>query len=239
MGEVVPFCSSKAESFENRREEEQQRPGHLEVIYGDGIDTKTHAFLKGGARVNIDTLKQPELIDRAENKLTRAKQREADNDDDPDTNEEEKLDRIESSLKEAEVSPDLTNIYARIFRRFGDQIGMVRQDEGVGLDQRKIGCRIDLKGSLAFVVSESREQEICALIKNPPTEGMSVPPPKLQVNSRFNYFVEPGNSDNRLGMIFYYREEKDDEPKKVVFFFGKEKQVGHEETANEDYEEAA
>lgn len=197
---------------------EIKKLGKLEMIYGDEFDRRTHTFLKNGARVNVEPLTLPQLLDIRESQIDRSEEKQENSDDtDIDDQEEEKLARIEAELEQAKIDKELAQIFARIFKQFGDQVGMLRHDENgeSGMDEWKIGHKFDVD-SPVFVIGESRKEELLGLIKNVPAASTGDIAPKFQVTSRFDYLAD------NMGMQFYYKSVDGKESKKVVFLFGKE-----------------
>ena len=220
--------------------EKEKTPGKMEVIYGNEIDV-THAFLKNGARVNVDVLKQPKFYS-SENVQTMGVGERMDDspgmqDETIVDREEEQTERMKNQLEGYDVDGALVDVYTRIFMQFGDQVGMVRKgDKGVGLDPRKIGNRLDLKDTPVFIIAGSREAELRAVVKNPPAGGVGEVSPKFRVRPTCDYLVEPGNSEERLGMVIYYESADGKESRKMVFFFAKEHSTSEEKTEPVDGE---
>lgn len=223
--------------YRGEEERKENKPGKLDVEFGNETDVRTHVYLKNGARVDVEPLKLDSLVDSKRSQLRLVEERKEVGDDEVNDANEARLERIEQD----DMDEELRMLFARIFREFGDQVGMVRKDKGSGLDELKIGNRLDLENSPVFVISESREAELRALIKNPPAENIGGLTPRFRVRPQFNYFIEHGNPDNRLGMMFYYKTDSG-ESQKVVFLFGRDKEESKnnlEQDQDTQYEMAA
>ncbi|KKQ27913.1 MAG: hypothetical protein US42_C0004G0052 [Candidatus Magasanikbacteria bacterium GW2011_GWC2_37_14] len=213
-------------------EQKKAKPGHLEILYGNEFKKNNTAHLKNGAEVNVEAVSLPSFQDGKTQLLTRAVEHEGETGDaGQDDAEDVRQKNVAEVLTEREVDKNLVETLDRIFRSFGDQVGMVKKGDSIGFDPWKEGHRFDFNKSLNFVIAESRAEEMKALIKNPPAASAGEMAPAFAVKPRFDWFAQE-DGKKKLGMVFYYEAPDGKESKPVVFLFGKEKEEKDEEKSS-------
>jgi len=210
-------------------EEKKKSPGHLEILYGNEAKENNTARLKNGAQVNVEAVSLPSFQDSKTQLLSKAvEHKDEAGDVGADDAEDTRQKNVAEVLTEREVDKNLIETLDRIFRGFGDQVGMVKKGDSVGFDPWKEGHKFDFDKSLMFVIAESRAEEMKALIKNPPAESAGEVASNFAVRPRFDWFAQE-NGKKKLGMVFYYETPDGQESKPVVFLFGQEKPEDSEE----------
>jgi len=205
-------------------EEKKQKPGHLEILYANETQKNNYAYLKNGAQVSVEAVSLPSLLDSKTQLLTKAVEHGSEvGDVGADDAEDIRKKTVVAELTKREVDKNLIEILDRVFRSFGDQVGMVKKGDNVGFDPWKEGHKFDFDKSLMFVIAESRAEEMKALIKNPPAENAGEVPSNFRVRPRFDWFAQE-EGKKKLGMVFYYETPDGKESKPVVFLFGQEKE---------------
>lgn len=231
MGEVVDFKVPE-------KKVESGRGYKMKIEYGNE-QTGTHTYLKNGARIEINPLVMPELIDSKSSELKEAEEAVAEG---IDISDDEGVQDIKEQITESELEGVYIKYITAIFREYGDQVGMASKESGgVGMDENKLGNIVDFdeEGAMVLVISEKGKGKMKQLISDPPTNLIDT---GIEFRQPYYDYLRD-NSGNEIGFTVKITCGNENQPsgstleKKLYFLFAQDENSEITEKEQSDAEE--
>ncbi len=213
------------------QKEDEKKLGHLRVEYGTEQHRQTRSWLVNGAQVNIEPLLSRDLIDRQATTVRLADDARQEGNE-PDEIEAETVTRVQDQLRAtpAGSNEQFVDTFSNLIRMVGeqDQVGLLRKDEGPGLDKWQIGNAADLDKGPVFVIAASREKQVRGILDNPPVARADDAVFQLRDNRPYQSFLYRDESDHeqQLGFTVWYEVTTGGRTQElpITFLFGQERE---------------
>ncbi|MBI5728446.1 MAG: hypothetical protein HY984_01685 [Candidatus Magasanikbacteria bacterium] len=193
---------------EQMREEDKQ----AKVVANRDIDMgRLWTTLLNGQQADIIRVFRPDIIAGADDKIKNVAR---DFSKKVDPVDPEAADVIRKELNEEHITAAMINKLTAVFRAFGPEVYLLREqkltarngaaagekndDKQLGLDSRQAGNKVDFTKGMYFVIPASRGEEMKSMLAEPPAGSA------LDISGNFD--IEPWNYLGNDGFIAKYRD---------------------------------